>query len=212
MAWAAAAAAAAAIVGGALSNVANKKEASKNREFQERMSSTAYQRAMADMQKAGLNPMLAYSQGPASSPSGSTARMGDFGGAAAGNIIAQEKVRSSTAKQQSQQAETQKAVTERTKMETEDYKLAGNSIAGRQFITAKRIGESTGRYLQNRLDKARGPLPTKKSWSFDQKMREAARKKGPRKQTPEWGTFLRKQKQTPAVKRALQRHNNRRPR
>jgi len=43
--------------------------------FQKEMSNTSYQRAVKDMEAAGLNPMLAYSQGGASTPSGSLAHV-----------------------------------------------------------------------------------------------------------------------------------------
>jgi len=51
-------------------NQANINSAREQMAFQKEMSSTAYQRAMADMRQAGLNPMLAYMQGGASSPTG----------------------------------------------------------------------------------------------------------------------------------------------
>ena len=51
----------------------NSAEALANRQFQERMSNTSYQRAVEDMRKAGLNPILAYAQGGASTPGGSGA-------------------------------------------------------------------------------------------------------------------------------------------
>lgn len=54
-------------------NAFNAAEAEKNREYQTEMSNTAYQRGMADMAKAGLNPILAYQKGGASSPTGSMA-------------------------------------------------------------------------------------------------------------------------------------------
>lgn len=58
----------------AKANEANIGMARENMQFQERMSNTAYQRARRDMEQAGINPMLAFSQGGASTPSGSSAQ------------------------------------------------------------------------------------------------------------------------------------------
>ena len=78
MVWPAIIAAGASLAGGLLSNSSAKKEAQKNRDFQERMSNTSYQRAVEDMKAAGLSPMLAYSQGGASSPAGGQAQQIDL--------------------------------------------------------------------------------------------------------------------------------------
>lgn len=77
----------AALVGGAISYLGSKKQNEANRaisqaqmDFQERMSSTAYQRSMEDMKKAGLNPMLAYRTGVSGGvPTGAMAQTPNLG-------------------------------------------------------------------------------------------------------------------------------------
>ena len=48
-------------------------------DFQERMSNTAYQRAMADMRQAGINPIMVTKLGGASTPTGAKASSPDLG-------------------------------------------------------------------------------------------------------------------------------------
>jgi len=86
------------LTGGAVSNAKsveetnrlNMEESQRNRDFQLGASNTGYQRSVADLKAAGLNPALAYSNGPASTPSGATAtasapRKGDIGANLASN-------------------------------------------------------------------------------------------------------------------------------
>lgn len=54
-------------------NAFNAAEAQKNRDFQERMSRNSYTYAIEDLQRAGLNPVLAALNGGAATPSGSAA-------------------------------------------------------------------------------------------------------------------------------------------
>lgn len=56
-------------------NKQNAEQAQLNRDWQEYMSNTAYQRGYADMKAAGLNPILAGGSGGASTPSGAQAEM-----------------------------------------------------------------------------------------------------------------------------------------
>jgi len=64
-------------LGGERANAANARQAQNQMDFQRQMSDTSYQRGTADMQAAGLNPMLAYSQGGASSPGGASSGISD---------------------------------------------------------------------------------------------------------------------------------------
>ena len=69
--------AASSLIGGQAQNAANAQLAANQMDFQERMRRTQYQTTVADLKAAGLNPMLAYTQGGAGTPQGATAQMGN---------------------------------------------------------------------------------------------------------------------------------------
>lgn len=85
--------AAAGPVGTAVAGLMNRKEAARNRRFQAKMANSVYQRTMADMEKAGLNPILAYQKGGSPSPSGSTGQQPDLGPSAVSALRARQEIK-----------------------------------------------------------------------------------------------------------------------
>lgn len=136
-------------VGGTiLTNRANRDMAQKQMDFQERMSSTAAQRSVADYRAAGLNPALAYDRS-ASSPSGASATMGDPVASAVANAQGARALRGQLALNKSQQYANMQAGNNQREQATATQQAAKFAAINQPFETRAKASEAIlSEYLQ----------------------------------------------------------------
>lgn len=134
--------------GQASANETNIQLAKENRDWQTEMSNTSYQRAVGDLQKAGLNPMLAYQQGGASTPAGGFARVENAIGPAMSSAQQTSQTYSASVQAQQNQAMTEqiKAQTDKIRSETMLHEVNAAKLAAEvrqlQFLGDKTAGEA----------------------------------------------------------------------
>lgn len=138
------------IIGGALSylggrsqNVASAEAAAKQMEFQREASDTSYQRQIADLKSAGINPMLVAKLGGASTPGGAMPQFVNPGAMAAQAYSAAQSSGASA-----QQAETTEnmsyyqmrqidAATKKIQEETANIPIEGERLRATVFMIAE---------------------------------------------------------------------------
>lgn len=128
------------------SNQYNSAEAAKANAFSAQMSNTSYQRTMADMKAAGLNPMLAFSQGGSSVPVGQRASftpVGDYNASTAANYSQAESSASQAAtasRSQEVQAKVAEAQVNKIKEEIPLINRQASNTAQQAHVLTATVG------------------------------------------------------------------------
>ncbi|AXH74123.1 MAG: DNA pilot protein [Microviridae sp.] len=138
--------------GGLAANESNQQMANNQMAFQSSMSNSAYQRAVADMKAAGLSPMLAYSQGGASTPSGSISTMSDVvtpsvstarQAAATKSTIQQQSIQNQNIQSQTATNATQAALNNASIQKTNMDTLKSSADAELAYASAQNVRAQT---------------------------------------------------------------------
>lgn len=155
------------LMGQDMANSANAKMAADQMAFQERMSNTSYQRGVKDLQRAGLNQMLAYGHLGASTPEGSSAVMQNALGPAATSAVdtyqKHQAVESAKSQQDNINADTANKIKtnaltdaqiEQTKANTVSAlegakKIATDTAINNDIISTGKIGAETQNLIAN---------------------------------------------------------------
>lgn len=140
-------------LGQSQTNAQNVAEAQKNRDFQASQTGTSYQRGVADMQAAGLNPMLAYSQGGASSGGGAQAQIGNAIGAGTSGALQAAQTIAGIRNTEAQTIKTT-ADTDLTRSNTDL-----NDVTADQLRQQTLVGAASARQIEAQISNLKAQLP-----------------------------------------------------